>query len=209
MNKPAVIFSSLWVSFPTGQFDVVLLDPPWAYYGDPNKDQAAGKHYPLVSDADLKTLPVPSLLHKESVVFMWATSPRLDFAIELLKSWGLFYRGVAFVWVKTTLRGEVIQGQGVRPSIVKSTCEFVLAASRTEKGRPLPLLNEAIGQVIQAPRGEHSEKPEEVRNRINQMYGPVRKVELFARTRANCWQAWGNEILKEPAPGLFDSLDTV
>ena len=27
------------ITFPSGPFDVIYADPPWLYYGDPNKDQ--------------------------------------------------------------------------------------------------------------------------------------------------------------------------
>ena len=32
-----------------GTYDVVYADPPWSYYGDPNKMAAAGKYYALLS----------------------------------------------------------------------------------------------------------------------------------------------------------------
>ena len=31
-------------------YDIVMLDPPWAHYGDPNKPAAAGKHYTCIPD---------------------------------------------------------------------------------------------------------------------------------------------------------------
>ena len=41
--------------------------------------------------------------------------------------------------------------------------------------------------------GEHSAKPWEVRNRLEQLYGDVSRIELFARTAAEGWECWGNQ----------------
>lgn len=181
----------------TEKFDVILADPPWDYYGSSTKMAAAGKHYPLMSDQALLDLPiVKDSLARPGVLFMWATSPRLDFALQLIEHWGLTYRGTAFVWVKTRKDGLPIGAQGVRPSITKPTTEFVLAASNMTRGRPLPLASEKIAQVVLAPRREHSRKPEEVAQRIEEMYPQTRKLEVFARQTRPGWVAWGNETNK-------------
>lgn len=126
-------------ALPEGKWDVVLADPPWSYYGQQDKWGAAAKFYPTMTDEDLLTLDVASILTKPGLMFMWVTSPRLDFAIDCIKSWGLHYRGIAFVWVKTKADGTPIGAQGVRPSVVKPTTELVLVASNQKKGRPLKL----------------------------------------------------------------------
>jgi len=176
-------------------YQVILADPPWAYSGDPNKDQAAGKHYALLSTEDIvSTVPMRTLLAKEGVLYLWATSPKLDQAFRCGEAWGLRYIGVAFVWVKTTKEGKIIHGQGVRPTVTKPTTELVLAFSYTKRGRPLPILDESVGQVVTAPRGRHSEKPSEVMRRIELLHGDVRRLELFARSERPEWDAWGNEV---------------
>lgn len=107
--------------------------------------------------------------------------------------------GVAFVWIKTKRDGSPIGAQGVRPSIVKPLTEFVLAASRVPNGRPMPLGSESVVQTVFAPRREHSRKPDEVRERIEQLYPDARRLEVFARTSAPGWDVWGNETNKFPA----------
>lgn len=180
---------------PDGRYDVVLLDPPWSYYGQQDKWGAAAKFYPTMTDDELLEFPVRDLLFGHSVVFMWATSPRLDFAVECLRSWGLHYRGVAFVWVKTTKAGAPLKAQGVRPSIVKPTCEFVLAASLTSKGRPMRLGSESVVNTVLAPVAEHSRKPDAVHERIEALYPEASRLELFARRERAGWDCWGNEVL--------------
>lgn len=51
-----------------------------------------------------------------------------------------------------------------------------------------------VRQVVMAPRGVHSEKPEEVQARIEQLWPDATpRLELFARRRREGWKAWGNE----------------
>lgn len=182
-----------WRDLPAGPFDVILADPPWAYYGQQDKWTAAAKFYATAPDAAIASLPVPDLLAPRGLLFLWATSPRLDAALDCLRSWGLCYRGIAFVWVKTRADGRPIGAQGIRPSIVKPTVELVLAASRVRRGRPMPLADEAVAQVVMAPRRDHSRKPDEVAARIERLYPDARRLELFARTTRPGWEAWGDE----------------
>lgn len=179
-----------------GQFDVVYADPPWSHWGDPNKMGAAGKHYALMSDEELFDLPMRSLLRdpNKGAFFIWATCPRLDLAITAIETWGLRYRGVAFNWIKTRRDGGVIGAQGVPPTATKPTSELCLFATPQAKGRPFPLLDSAVSQVLLAPRGKHSEKPEETKDRIVRLYGNRPRIELFARKKTMGWSCWGNEV---------------
>lgn len=179
---------------PSGTYDVVLADPPWAYSGSQTKWGAAAKFYDTMTDDEILALDVKSLLKKTSVVFLWATGPRLDFAIRTLAAWGLHYRGAPFVWVKTSKAGIPFGARGVRPSIVKPTTEFVLAGSLTKSGRPMKLFDESVPQVVMAPLGRHSEKPDEVQARIERLYPEASRIELFARRERPGWVSWGLEV---------------
>ncbi len=183
----------------SGPFDTVICDPPWNHWGSPDKWAAAGKFYDLMTDDELAALPVPEILARKAVVFMWCTSSSLARAVDLLRAWGLHYRGVAFVWCKTSQSGRPIGAQGVRPSITKPLTEFVIAGSTQARGRPLPLASEAIKQTVFAPKGRHSEKPEDVQAAIETMYPCLAKAELFARRVRPGWSCWGNEL---PPPNL-------
>jgi site-specific DNA-methyltransferase (adenine-specific) len=181
---------------PDKRYDIVYVDPPWFYYGSAVKDAAAAKHYPLMSPEELSALDVRSILNKRAAVFMWATCPRLNFAIELIAQWGLHYRGVAYVWVKTNRAGKIINGQGVPPTFTKPTTELLLVATTTRTGRPFPIRDLAQAQVMLHPRGEHSEKPAAFRHAIEALCGDRPRIELFSRTCASGWDAWGAEVGK-------------
>jgi N6-adenosine-specific RNA methylase IME4 len=192
---------------PNERHDVVLADPPWGYHGQQAKWGAAAKFYPTMTDEELLAFDMRGrFMSDRSILFMWATGPRLDFAIRCLDAWGLTYRGMAFVWVKTRGDGMPLGAQGVRPSIVKPTSELVLAASPVAKGRPLKLHDESIRQIIMAPRTEHSRKPDHGHEAFERMYPTASKIELFARRARPGWQVWGNQApqaANENAPALI------
>ena len=187
-----------------GRYDVVYADPPWPHYGDPNKDAAAGKHYSLMSLEEICALPIKSLFRtKQGALFLWATSARLELGIDAIRAWGMHFRGVAFNWVKTTQAGSIIHGQGVPPTGTKPTSEFCLLATTRRTGRPFPLLNSAMGQVVLHARGRHSEKPAVIREKIVTLYGDRPRIELFARERVVGWDFWGDDPKLDD--GAFDA----
>jgi N6-adenosine-specific RNA methylase IME4 len=142
---------------------------------------------------ELASIEIRRILTKSAAIFLWATCPRLNFALELISRWGLHYRGVAYVWVKTNRRGEIIAGQGVPPTFTKPTTELLLVATTKPTGRPFPILDLAQSQVVLHPRAAHSEKPAIFRKRIEALCGKRSRVELFARSRVTGWDAWGAE----------------
>jgi len=184
------------LNLPNQQFDIILMDPPWSYYGQQDKWGAAAKFYSTMTDDDLINMNIGQVIHNKSIIFMWATSPRLDFAIRLLEAWNIYYRGVAFVWVKTkkSCPQTPVGAMGVRPSFVKPTSEYVIVGSPQRKGRPQKLYDESISQIIFAPKGKHSQKPEEIQDRIDKMYPNATKLEMFARRQRPGWVVWGNEV---------------
>lgn len=188
------------MNWPTKEYDIVYIDPPWPYYGDPNKNAAAGKHYDLMSLEEIKSLDIKSILKKDAAIFCWATSPKMHMAVQAIESWGLHFRGVAHVWVKTRKDGGIIHGQGIRATYSKPTTEYLLLATTKKSGRPFKLLDEGLPQVVLEPRvsgkKSHSSKPEIFRQLIEKAYGKnLDKIEIFARKNTPGWDVWGNEVV--------------
>ncbi len=197
MNSSPSLHEHFW------KYEIIYADPPWPYYGSETKNAAAGKHYNLMELDAIQAMPVRSLLrYGEGCVFLWATCPRLHFAIDTLRKWGFHYRGVAFVWVKCRADGGWIHGQGIPPTATKPTTELCLLGTTQPKGRPYKLQDSAVRQAydiedtieIAAPRGKHSQKPEVFRTMIERLYGERLRLELFARQTSPGWYSWGNEV---------------
>ena len=109
--------------------------------------------------------------------------------IELLKTWGFSYKTIAFVWIKTTSKGNYCKN--VAPWTMKSSEICLLAI----KGRMLKYKQaNNIESLVIAERTRHSKKPEEVRYRIEQLFGDIPRCELFCRYPADGWDVWGDEV---------------
>ena len=182
--------STSFPPLPTRRYAVVYADPPWDYKGQlqhagPGSGDSGGavRHFSTVTTQELACLPVAEIAADDSLLFLWATSPHLDQAIALGKAWGFAWATVAFVWDK----------QRVNPGhYTLSQCELCLVFKR---GRiPAPRGARNVRQLVSAPRGRHSEKPAEVRARIEAMFPQQSKIELFARSRAPGWDSWGEEV---------------
>ena len=182
----------LFQPLPDKEYDVIYADPPWDYKGQKQHTGAEGmresggaiEHYPTVTLEDLKSLDVQSIVKEDALLFMWATSPHLDQAIELGEAWGFDYKTVAFVWDKQVLNPG---------SYTLSQCEFVLVFKHGKRPvDPHRQLNQR--QFLSKERTEHSVKPDEIRDRIFLMYPNAQRIELFARGIVEGWDAWGNEV---------------
>ena len=57
---------------------------------------SAASHYETQSLDWIKSLPVKDLAAKDCVLFMWAVSPLLPEAFEVIEAWGFKYKTVAF-----------------------------------------------------------------------------------------------------------------
>jgi N6-adenosine-specific RNA methylase IME4 len=169
-----------------GPFRVILIDPPWSYEGASSPDRTAERHYPTLSHDELAALPVASIAARQAALFLWVTPPKLGEAIDLVGRWGFEYRTCA-VWDKE------VAGLG---SWFRQQHELLLVATRGRLVAPPPSARPP--SVVRARRGRHSEKPHVVREMIAAMYPRMPRLELFARSAAPGWVAWGNEI-SEPA----------
>jgi len=139
-----------------------------------------------MSDEQIQNLPVNQISDKDSILFLWATFPKIQEALDVIKAWGFEYKTVAFVWIKKNLNNSVFIGMG---RWTRSNAEVVLLAT---KGKP-KRLDAGIKQVIETIPKKHSQKPDIVRSKIIQLCGDLPRIELFARTKIHGWDVWGND----------------
>jgi N6-adenosine-specific RNA methylase IME4 len=141
---------------------------------------------------DISRLDVGSIAADDSVLLMWTTMPFLQRSFAVIEGWGFAYKTMGFVWVKTYAgTGNIALGMGY---YTRSNAELCLLATR---GKGLKRVSTSVSQVVLSPRGRHSTKPPEVRDRIVRLFGDVPRIELFARDSALGWDNWGNEIETE------------
>jgi N6-adenosine-specific RNA methylase IME4 len=161
-----------------GPFPVLYADPPWRYeHADPTR--AIENHYPTMTLDEIKALEIPAA--DDSVLLMWATSPKLLEALEVLEAWGFEYR-TCMVWVKDKI------GMGY---YARQQHELVLIGRRGNL--PVPDPEDRPSSIIRGDRGEHSAKPDRMYEVIEQMYPLAQKCELFQRRPRKGWAGWGNQ----------------
>jgi N6-adenosine-specific RNA methylase IME4 len=174
--------------FPSDRrYAVLYADPPWhfeVYNEESGIERAAGNHYSTMSLDEICALPVPRLASPDAALFMWTTVPHLRESFDVLVAWGFEYK-TNIVWVKDKI------GLGY---FVRNQHELLLVATRGDM--PLPSPGNRPSSVIDAPRREHSRKPDEAYELIERMYSELPKLELFARQARPGWDAWGNETGK-------------
>lgn len=138
--------------------------------------------------AEIKSLPIPALADENCALFLWCTFPFLDEQIKLFEHWGFKYRTVGFTWIKTNKKNnKPFFGVGY---YAKSNAEVCLLGI---KGKMKPITNK-VSSVVISPRREHSRKPDEVRDRITELFGDIPRLEMFARQKIDGWDVWGNEV---------------
>lgn len=168
------------------KYNVLLVDPPWEYKSDMASGRKSLDHYPSMSNEELMSMDIKSMCENECVLYMWTTTPNLDAAIGIGKSWGFDYKQVAFVWDKV----NPCCGNYTMPQV-----ELVLVF-RPRKGKLPKRSKTNVRQVITEKKREHSRKPEYVQDMLDLMYPTAKKIELFARRKRDGWDAWGNETTK-------------
>ncbi|MDE6590810.1 MAG: DNA methyltransferase [Oscillospiraceae bacterium] len=169
------------------KYSVIYADPPWNY-SDKGCLGSAAKHYRTMTVDDICKIPVNDLADENCILFMWATYPMLKEAIKVIEAWGFTYKSIAFQWVKQNRSGNgYFFGLG---RWTRGNTEPCLLAV---KGRP-KRISASVGQLIISPLRRHSQKPNEARDKIVELMGDVPRIELFARQRADGWDAWGDEV---------------
>lgn len=178
------------VALPPGQFNVLLADPPWQYdFAETDSRNLDVNQYPTLPveqicdyrDDDGRS--IAEAIAPDAVLFLWATSPKLTEALQVVEAWGFDYRTSA-VWVKDRV------GMGY---YVREQHEWLLIARRADFPPP-PNESDRRSSVIQAPRGAHSVKPDKAYEMVESMYPTGKWLECFARRDRPGWTAFGNQV---------------
>jgi len=180
------------------KYQIIYADPPWSYYNDssakPDCTTIKGMRrppYSVLSSQEIKNLPIKELTDKNCILFIWTTDYHLDKCLEVIKEWEFEYKTIGFVWAKKNKQGNPVCFMGAYT--MKSGVELCLLAT---KGKDIHKLvkKKNIRALIESKREEHSKKPDEVRKRIVELMGDLPRIELFARTKTEGWDVWGNEV---------------
>jgi len=173
---------------PEKKYSIIYADPPWRYDFSKDSADAIENKYPTMPLEEIKELRIPAT--ENAALFLWATVPKLEEALEVIRAWGFTYKTNA-VWDKKRIgMGYWFRGRH----------EHLLVATRG-KFSP-PQREQLIDSVFGYRRGEHSKKPQPIRDLIKQWYPSMKRLEMFARKGSDLfseedyagWDVWGNEV---------------
>lgn len=177
------------------RYDLIVADPPWNYSDtlrqSKTKRGARDVYTAALKDREFFELPVSQLAADRAVCVMWVTSSHLEVGLRLLRVWGFRYTQMG-AW------GKVQKGDLTKPKIgmgrlFRQSVEPYIVGVRGGAHQALELMNQS--NLILQPAGEHSAKPEELQDRLEQMFPSMkRRLELFARRPRRRWTCVGNEI---------------
>ena len=172
------------------KYNIIYADPPWSYQNGGVPQGGVNAQYKTMKLQDIKDLPIDEISEDISVLFMWATFPQLQEALEVIKAWGFTYKTLGFSWIKTNKNnGEPFFGIGY---YAKSNCEVCLMAT---KGKAHSLVkSNKVSSVLIHKRTKHSKKPDIVAEKIVELFGDIPRIELFARDKKEGWDVFGNEV---------------
>jgi N6-adenosine-specific RNA methylase IME4 len=173
------------IPFPDKKYSIIYADPPWKYDFSSTHNRDIENQYPTMELKDICELKVSS--EDNSVLFLWATAPKLLDALDVMKSWGFQYR-THFIWDKQIIGcGWWNRGQH----------ELLLIGTKGKFSPPENSLR--IPSILSCHRAEHSDKPDQFRELIDKWYPDKTKLEMFYREKKPLfpdqnWDVWGNDV---------------
>ncbi|XP_034237639.1 N(6)-adenine-specific methyltransferase METTL4 [Thrips palmi] len=188
---------------PLGQFDLILLDPPWwNKYIRRKKAKCRQDGYNMMYNHTLGELPLNMLLAPGGIIAVWCTNSTNhleELKNKLFPAWGT-EQIAQWAWLKVTKSGEPVCPFSDPPG--KQPFEQLIFGVRPEEANVLSRPED--GKVfLSVPSAIHSHKPPV--SEMLQTYLPPepRCLEIFARYLLPNWTSWGLEVIKLQHSSLF------
>ena len=162
----------------------IVIDPPWPMQKIlrdtvPKQDVFPYKTMTLdaIKDIDIASLADPDGCH----VYLWTTQKFLPNSFDIMQEWGVNYQCL-MTWTKPT---------GFTPFSWMYNTEHVLFGTIGN----LAVQRKGLKIGFDAPAVGHSVKPQVFFDRVEQA-SPEPRLEMFARTKRDGWDSWGDETDK-------------
>lgn len=161
------------IDISTGPYDIIMSDPPWRYDFEEAKNREVENQYQTATIAEICGHKPNS--SKDSILLLWATAPKLEEALQVMKAWGFTYRTCA-VWDKQVI------GMGYWFRVQH---ELLLLGVKGKPGSTPE--SERISSVFIEKRRQHSQKPEAVYEWVEKAFPGLKKAEMYARQPRPGW----------------------
>jgi N6-adenosine-specific RNA methylase IME4 len=188
---------------PYRHFRDIHADVPWSFetWSAGGEERSAQNHYACMSLSDIARLDVGAHAARDANLWFWVTGPFLAKGahVPIMRAWGFEPVAVGFVWLKLNASWhprwlcyieEAMWFMGLGHT-TRQNAEYVILGRRGDPQRR----SKAVRQIIAAPLREHSRKPDEVYQRIEQ-YSEGPYLDLFGRQSRKNWEVRGMEATK-------------
>jgi site-specific DNA-methyltransferase (adenine-specific) len=181
------------------KYKLIYADPPWEYLAKspPSKIEkqpetcSVSYYYDTMSFEEIKNMKdfVNELADDDCVLFLWGTTPTIEWAFEVMKEWGFKYKTM-LTWEKTDKDNLGYW--------FKTCTEHLLVGIKGD----VKAFRSKLRNCYRSPKGRHSQKPAYFRRLIESLeIEPM--IELFARQKFEGWEVWGNEAPEDIQKKLF------
>jgi len=175
------------------KYQIIYADPPWQQSKGGKKSvrkNSSGEEldYPVISLEEIKDILFKvRLLYADSphCFFVWTIDKYLHETEEMMTSKG-YKLHARMIWNKVTGIPAAFTIRFGHEYLLWFYTPTLIKIAESERGKIHSVFTEQVKR--------HSQKPEIAYQIIERMYPNTNKLELFARTKRDGWDVWGNEV---------------
>lgn len=165
------------IQAPSGSYDLLLVDPPWAYDFAETENRRIENKYGSLGIDELSAIEPPAA--ENCVLFLWATAPKLREALQLIDAWGFEYKTHG-IWDKEKIgMGYWFRGRH----------ELLLVATKGDVSPPPQ--ESRVASIFSEARTKHSRKPNIVYELLEKMFPDKSRCIMFPGEDREGWDSWG------------------
>ena len=165
-----------------GQFDVIVIDPPWQT--GPSSDGMTSKQ---VMDLQVEKLA------SKGFCFLWVNEDIKNMGYACLSRWGYEFID-HLVWVKTLMGGKKVVLE--HPGIFYHSTQSCIVGYKCPANEKVEYRSKVSNELMIADVREKAEKPDQLYAIIDLMMPGSKRIELFARNHSlkEGWLLLGNQL---------------
>lgn len=172
------------------KYELIYADPPWKQSRGGKKSvrpKSSGCElpYPVIELDEIGNIIHKFIPPTSCVMFLWTIDKYLHESEAMANRLG-FKLHARMIWNKVTGIPAAFTIRYGHEYLLYCYKDKLIPVSVEERGKIHSVFTEQVTR--------HSKKPEIAYQIIERLYPNLQKIELFARSRRDGWDSWGNEI---------------
>jgi N6-adenosine-specific RNA methylase IME4 len=216
--------------------NMILCDGPWTFQDlltMSKTKRGAASNYETLSNIDIINLPIKDIVADDAVCAIWVPSSLIEIGLSAMKNYG-FIQKQTWIWAKSKKDPLINLKKSIKKEIknnnyesiidlidtfdvndilnffmgriFRQTHELVLIGTRGKANKYIE--NKAQRSVFIGKALKHSEKPEELQDRLELIFPKLdNRIEFFARRQRQGWLCLGNEAPMSSKEDIRTSIE--